>query len=167
MFRTRRPVGRLFCFLLLAGWMQGQGPATTTISDTVYRGDGTPAGGTLLISWPTFIAATGQAVAAGKESVVLGAGGVLSVALIPNVGADPATAYYTVIYQLDDGTVKTSYWLVPTGSPTTIAAVVATLGTNVATAQMASRQYVDQAVAGKASDTVVVHKSGSESIAGS
>ena len=78
---------RLFCLLLcvLAGLAsQAQSPATTTISDTVYRADGTPAAGTLLISWPTFSTASGQAVAAGTKSVTLGAGGALSVALVPN-----------------------------------------------------------------------------------
>src|SRR5205823_9620093 len=51
----------LFCLLLcvLAGLVsQAQSPATTTISDTVYRADGTPAAGTLLISWPTFSTAS-------------------------------------------------------------------------------------------------------------
>lgn len=32
-------------------------PATTTVSDTVYRADGSPASGTLLITWPAFTAA--------------------------------------------------------------------------------------------------------------
>ena len=36
------------------GTLQAQGPALTTISDTVYRADGTAASGTVLISWPSF-----------------------------------------------------------------------------------------------------------------
>jgi hypothetical protein len=117
---------RLFCLRLcvlaeLAS--QAQSPATTTISDTVYRADGTPAAGTLLISWPTFSTASGQAVAAGTNSVTLSAGGALSVGLAPNAGAAPANTYYVVVYQLSDGTVKTEFWSVGTISPTTIAAV--------------------------------------------
>jgi len=58
------------CFCVLAGLVsQAQSPATTTISDTVYRADGTPAAGTLLISWPTFSTASGQAVGLGNERV--------------------------------------------------------------------------------------------------
>ncbi len=97
--------GRLFCLLLcvLAGLVsQAQSPATTTISDTVYRADGTPAAGTLLISWPTFSTASGQAVASGTKSVTLGTGGALSVALVPNAGAAPTNTFYTVVYQLSD-----------------------------------------------------------------
>ena len=58
MARTRRPLGRLF--LLLAGFlvtfptMLRATPATTTIADVVYRADGTPASGVLIISWPAF-----------------------------------------------------------------------------------------------------------------
>ena len=71
MFEGRRPMGRLF-YLLLAIVMtipnaQAQGPATTTISDTVYRADGNPAGGVLLIFWPAFTTADGHTVAAGAK----------------------------------------------------------------------------------------------------
>ena len=129
----RRPLGRLFYLLafLLMGlsttWSQA--PNTTTISDVVYRADGNVAGGTLLISWPTFSTALGQAVAAGKKSVTLGSGGTLTVALVPNTGTTPAGTFYTVVYQLDDGTVKTEFWTVTSTSPTTIAAVRTILGT--------------------------------------
>jgi hypothetical protein len=79
---------------------QAQGPGTTTINDIVYRADNTPAAGTLLIFWPVFSTAAGQAVAAGTKSVTLGAGGTLSVALAPNIGATPANTFYTVVYPL-------------------------------------------------------------------
>jgi hypothetical protein len=108
LYNCRRQ-GRLFCLLLcvLVGLTsQAQSPATTTISDTVYRADGTPAAGTLLISWPTFSTAGGQAVASGTKSVTLGTGGALSVALVPNTGAGPANTFYSVVYQLSDGTVE-------------------------------------------------------------
>src|SRR5277367_6866229 len=96
-----RPMGRLF-YLLLPLLMWAQAPQLTTISDIVYRADGTPAGGTLLISWPEFSTAAGQAVAAGSKAVTLGSNGLLTVQLAPNVGAIPSNTLYTVVYQLDD-----------------------------------------------------------------
>jgi len=43
MFDARRPLGRLFCLLLLVlsgrKGSQAQNPATTTINDIVYRAD--------------------------------------------------------------------------------------------------------------------------------
>jgi len=105
MFDVRRPLRRLFLLLLpalLTSVVAAQGPPTTQISDTVYRADGTPAGGTLLISWPEFTTAGGQAVAAGNTSVTLGAGGALSVALVSNANATPANTVYVVVYQLNE-----------------------------------------------------------------
>ena len=141
------------------------GPAMTSISDVVYRADGTPAAGTLLISWPAFTTADNKPVAAGSKSVVLGTGGTFSVQLAPNAGATPAGTLYTIVFQLDDGFPKTEYWSVTAISPTTIAAVRTTPGSGTSS-QLVSRQYVDSAVSGKASDTAVVHLSGSETIAG-
>ena len=54
--------------LTLSSMLQAQGPALTTISDTVYRADGTAASGTVLISWPSFQTAVGDAVAEVKEA---------------------------------------------------------------------------------------------------
>jgi hypothetical protein len=152
--------------VLSTGIAQAQGgPATTLISDTVYRADGTPAQGVLLISWGPFTTAAGAPVAAGNLSATLGTGGSLRVSLVANAGATPSSMYYVVVYQLDDGMVRTEYWMVPTTSTATLAAVRATPGSGT-TASLASRQYVDSAIAGKASDNVVVHLSGPETIAG-
>ena len=138
MFEARRPAGWLF-LLLLALLASAQTLPTTTISDTVYRADGSPAGGTLLISWPEFTTAAQGAVAAGNTSVTLGAGGALSVGLVPNANATPANTVYSVVYQLNDGSVKTEYWVVPTTSPATISAVRTTLGAGNSASQMATR----------------------------
>ena len=78
MFDARRPLGWLFYLLLsvvaLLGASVGQTPATTTISDIVYRADGTLAGGTLLISWPD-VQHLGRAVGGrGEEERNPGAG---------------------------------------------------------------------------------------------
>jgi hypothetical protein len=152
----RRPMGRLFFGLLsvfLVWWGVAQaplaaadsGPATTRVSDTVYRADGTPASGTVLISWPAFTTSDSTPVAAGTKSVKLGTGGSLIVDLVPNAGATPPGTYYSVVFQLDD-VVRTEFWLVGTTLPTTISAARATPGSGTA-APLASRQYVDEAIA--------------------
>lgn len=171
----RRPEGRFFYWLLTAFlvsvflmWSGIEGPmawaaspAMTTVADVVYRADGSPASGVVLISWPAFTAADGTPVAAGSTSVALGNEGGLSVDLVPNAGASP-NAYYTAVFQLDD-VVRTEYWLVGTTSPATLASVRATPGSGVP-AQTVSRQYVDAAVAAnKAYVDAAVSTVGSES----
>ncbi len=153
----RRPEGRLFCGLLsvlLVWWGLAQAPAavaadaapaTTRVNDTLYRADGVPASGTVLISWPAFTTSDAKPVAAGTKSVLLGADGSLVVDLVPNAGATPAGTYYAVVFQLDD-VVRTEFWLVGTTSPTTLSAVRATPGSGTA-APPVSRQYVDSGLA--------------------
>jgi hypothetical protein len=186
MQKVCRPAGRLFYLWLIelvcltaavlvcamaavftCGVAEAQsGPATTIVQDTVYRADGTPAQGTLLISWPAFTTNDGLAVAGGSKSVTLGADGTLSVALVPNLNATPANTPYLVVYQLNDDTVKTEYWLVPSTSPATLSAVRVALGTNNGATQLASQQFVNQALSAKANDSSVVHLSGAETISG-
>ena len=135
-----------FSALTLPTMVEAQGPPLTTISDTIYRADGTPASGTVLISWPTFQTATGNVVAAGGQSISIGVGGAFVAQLTPNVGATPSGTYYVAVFQLDDGTVRTQYWSVPTTSPVTISAVLTTPGTGLANT-VATEAYVNQAVA--------------------
>ncbi len=158
-------LGVLLAGLLLCSTSYAQGPALTTISDTVYRADGSPAQGTVLISWPSFQTAEGDAVAAGNLSVTLGAEGAFVAQLVPNVGASPAGTYYVVVFQLDDGTARTEYWAVSSTSPTTIAAVLTTPGTGLGNTA-ATEQYVNAAVAPLAVDATVVHRAGTETITG-
>src|SRR5882724_2395051 len=99
-----RVCGKLLSLAAMCVTLQGQTPPSTTVSDTVFRADGTPAAGTLLVSWPAFTTSSGTAIAGGTKSVTLGSGGALSTALVPNAGATPATTVYTVVYQLTDGT---------------------------------------------------------------
>jgi hypothetical protein len=137
-----------------------QSPTLTTVIDTVFRADGSPASGTLLISWPLFTTSDGHAVVAGTKSVTLSSGGAFSVQLAPNMGSTPAGITYTVVYQLSDGTVKTEYWAVGTTSPQTVGQVRTVLGTGTPAGQLATQQYVNAALAN------VVHLSGNETITG-
>lgn len=168
MAKTCRRTGRLFCWLVLMAAMNARGstPAMTTISDVLYRADGTAARGTLLISWPAFTTADNKPVAAGTMDVALGASGEVQLQLAPNAGANPAGTYYKVVLKLDDGTTNTEYWVVPASSPTTVAAIRSRLAPSSVAVQMVTREYVDSAVASKASDTAVVHKDGAEVING-
>ncbi|MFL6308105.1 MAG: beta strand repeat-containing protein [Candidatus Sulfotelmatobacter sp.] len=169
-----RPMVRLFYLVLtvmvtLSMGLKCGGAApnagTTTVSDTVYLADGTTAQGSLIITWPAFVTASGTAVAGGSTNVVLGSNGALSVGLVPNEGANPAGVYYSVIYQLGPGQVRTEFWTVPTQSPATLAKVRTTPGAGLA-GQPVSMQYVNSALAAKADDSAVVHVNGSETIAG-
>ncbi|MFB3915148.1 MAG: hypothetical protein ACE14M_00340 [Terriglobales bacterium] len=141
-------------------------PAKTLISDVIYRADGTPASGTLLISWPAFVTADNRAVAAGNASFSIGSGGQVELELVPNANSEPAGTYYKVVLKLDDGTSAVEYWVVPATSPTTISVVRASIAPANVAVQSATRQYVDAQLATKANDDAVVHKTGDESIAG-
>jgi hypothetical protein len=169
MFEAGRHRWRLFylrraqaaCLALtLAASALGQSPELITISDTVFRADGSPAAGSLLISWPAFTTADGATMAAGNDSIALGANGSFTAQLAPNSGARPAGTLYTVVYQLTDGTVKTENWLVGTTSPATISAVRTAAGTAVSASEAATQQYVNAQLA------TVVHLSGNETITG-
>jgi hypothetical protein len=166
MLHIGRRQWRLFSFAAVLTLMcvpaGAQTPALTTVSDTVYRADGSPAAGTLLISWPAFTTAEGYTVAAGNRSAILGNNGAFSMQLAPNAGATPAGTTYAVVYQLSDGTVKTESWSVGTASPQTIAQVRTTVGTTLPmSGQFATQAYVNTQLAN------VVHLSGNETITGS
>jgi hypothetical protein len=168
MAKMRRRTGRLFCWLLVMATMSASGstPAMTTIRDVLYRADGSPARGTLLISWPAFTTADNKPVAAGGMDVLLGANGEVQIELAPNAGANPAGTYYKVVLKLDDGTTSTEYWVVPASSPATVAAIRSRLAPSSMAVQMVTREYVDSAVANKANDAAVVHRDGAEVISG-
>lgn len=108
--RMRRLFYLVLAMLVMARVSYAATPAMTTIADTVYRADGGPATGTLLISWPAFTMPDGTPVAAGTTSVQLGAQGQLSVNLVPNTGANPAATYYSVVYQLGETIAAVEVW---------------------------------------------------------
>jgi hypothetical protein len=148
------------CLVLAAIPAVAQGPTLTTVADTVYRADGTPANGTLLISWPGFTTADGHTIAAGTLSVTLASNGTFSAQLAPNAGATPPGVVYMVVYQLSDATVKTEFWSVATTSPETIAQVRTLVGASNGAGPLATQSFVNAALAN------VVHITGAETITG-
>ena len=159
LWRTGWPSAWVLLWLVLALGMEHRAVAqvaTTTVSDTVYQADGTAASGTVLVSWPAFTTASGQSVPKGSTSVTLGAGGVLTVSLAPNVSATPAGTYYTVVYHLNDGSTSREYWVVPVNNlPVKLTAVRNTVLPASVAMQTVSKQYVDQAIARAALTGVV------------
>ncbi|MGD0796695.1 MAG: hypothetical protein ABR910_03135 [Acidobacteriaceae bacterium] len=142
--------GWMLIGLLLAA-MSAVGVAqvtTTQVADTIYYADGTPAAGTLIISWPAFTTGSGNSIPSGSTSTVLGTGGALSVQLIPNAGCTPIGSYYTVVYHLDDGSTSQQYWVVPVSSMSIrVSAVENTVLPTSVAMQTVSKSYVDTAIA--------------------
>ena len=119
---------------------------TTMVKDTVSRADGSPAQGTVLVSWPSFTAADGTTVAAGTTTVTIAPDGTLTLALAPNAGADPQGSYYTAVYHLTDGTVQKEYWVVPQSGTATVSQIRAKVVPAAVAQQTVSRQYVDTSI---------------------
>jgi hypothetical protein len=86
-------------------------PPLTTIQDQLFRADGTPVNGTLLISWNAFVASDNSNIPTNtlREPV---SGGLLRVKLVPTTTAITAVNY-TVMYLLDGKLTSTETWSVP------------------------------------------------------
>jgi len=141
--------------------------ATTQVTDTIYRADGTPATGTVIVSWPAFTTSAGQAVPSGSTSATIPAGGLLSMSLVPNEGAMPMGTYYTAVFHLDDGTVSREYWVVPVSTTAVqVSSIESTVLPTSVAMQTVSKAYVDTAIAAAVSghpldtSTPYVQKSG-------
>jgi hypothetical protein len=168
-----RPIGRFFYWPILIALMvfavavdgMAATPAKTAIVDTLYRADGSPASGTILISWPAFATNGGDAVAAGSMSLKIGAQGALNVSLVPNTASTPASTY-KVTLKLADGTTSDEYWTVPAVATTTVAAIRSKVVPAVVAQQFVSRDYVDTKLAQVSGGTDFVGLSGNESISG-
>ena len=147
---THRLAGRFFSVLIslvfvLALSRSGfaSGPTLCQISDTVYRADGTPAQGDLVILWPAFTTADGYPVSAGELTVQLGQQGQFNASLAPNAGAVPAGSSYRVTYKLNDGTTNQEFWVVPATPTTTIGAIRSVLAPANVAAQFLTRAWAD------------------------
>ena len=91
------------------GTSKAPGPTLCQIIDTVYRADGSPAQGTVLLAWQAFTTAAGQAVTPGSLLVTLDANGGFNASVAPNTGASPAGTYYKAIFKLNDDTVQPAW----------------------------------------------------------
>ena len=123
-----------------------QAVTTTTVQGTVYLANGQIGTGTVVVSWPGFTTASGQAVAADSTTVTIGPDGFLSVNLAANLGATPAGLYYTAVYYLSDGTTTTQYWVVPAAASATLAQVQTQVMPAAQAVQAVSKAYVDEAI---------------------
>ena len=128
--------------------------STTTVQGTVYLASGTPASGTLSLSWPAFTTSNGLAIAADTLNASIGTNGFVSVNLAPNLGSTPAGLFYTAVYYLSDGTTSTESWVVPATSPASIAQVRAQVMPAAQAVQAVSKAYVDQSIQSLAEGTL-------------
>ena len=154
-----RSVWRGWMLLMLAlavesAWIGSRAWAqmpTTVVQDTVYRADGTVAGGSVVVTWNAFTTANGVAVPAGSTTANIGVNGVVQISLAPNAGSTPMGSYYTAVFHLNDGTTSREYWVVPVAVPGGGPAKLAAIRNQVLPASVAmqtvSKQYVDNAIA--------------------
>jgi hypothetical protein len=92
----------------------GAAPALTTIQDTLYKADGTPLNGVVIITWPSFVAADGSKIGAQTLTVPVPSG-YFQVALVPTVGASTTVAYSVRINSAGKNQ-STELWSVPQSS---------------------------------------------------
>ena len=148
--KSAKRMGQRIALGLLAMGLTGiawtQGVSTTTVQGTVYLANGQPGAGTLVISWPGFTTAAGQAVVADSMTVTIAPDGFVSENLAPNLGATPGGEYYTAVYYMSDGTVNTQYWVVPAAANATLAQVQAQVMPAAQAIQAVSKAYVDEAI---------------------
>jgi hypothetical protein len=131
----------------LAAVAAAQAVSTTTVQGTVYLANGQPGAGTLVLSWPAFTTAAGQAIAADSTTVTIATDGFVSVNLAANLGATPAGEFYTAVLYMSDGSVNTQYWVVPAASSASLAQVQAQVMPAAQAVQAVSKSYVDEAIA--------------------
>lgn len=107
---------KLIIYSFLIGIFQAVTPlraqSLSSIQDTVSIADGSKFNGVAIVSWQSFTAANGAAIAPHSTSINI-VNGYLSVVLVPTTNASDG-AYYTVKYESNDGTtIWTEYWQVP------------------------------------------------------
>ena len=106
----------LISLCLCASAAFAQAPALTTVKDTVYKSDGSPASGTVVIIWQGFVSADSRPVFGGNKTLPL-TNGALAVALVPNAGGTPSGTSYRVRYYQSGGVYFEETWVVPGSSP--------------------------------------------------
>lgn len=129
--RTSTWIAKCFVSLLLARAFAGMGWAAnaTHIQGSANQPGGAEVSGSLIISWPAFTTASNEDIPAGRLTTAIDPDGRLSVDLVPNAGSVPSHTYYTADYQLNDGSFRREYWLVPAVSQVSLAEVRKGVGT--------------------------------------
>ncbi len=140
-------LGLCLIWMALGVVANAQAVSTTTVQGTVYLANGQAGSGTLVVSWPAFTTASGQAVAADSTTVTIAPDGFVSVNLAPNLGATPAGLFYTAVYYMSDGSTSTEYWVVPAAAQAALAQVQAQVMPAAQAVQAVSKAYVDQSIA--------------------
>jgi hypothetical protein len=113
---------------LLAGMTLGMGlgwadPALTTVQDTLYKANGSPFSGFMLIQWQSFDAADASHIATSNLTVPID-NGVIYVQLVPNASGSS----YAVRYVSDGKAQFQEIWVVPaSATPLGLSAVRATV----------------------------------------
>ena len=112
----------------LAAAAAAQGPAKTTVADTLYDPAGGLATGSITVTAPmSFTSADGYVVYHGAVATGAIAGGQFSLALVPNAGSTPSGSYYRVLVRTGAGSYS-EIWIVPSsGTPVRLSAVRALL----------------------------------------
>lgn len=98
-------------------------PALTTIQDTLYTADGSPMNGTVIITWPSFVASDGTKIAAQTLTVPV-TSGYFQVALVPTVGASKAVSYSVRVNSAGKNQSSELWSVPPSATPLTIASVM-------------------------------------------
>jgi hypothetical protein len=83
----------------------------TTIQDTLTYADGRLVNGQVVVSWPAF-QNNGTPVAGGMQIFPIN-NGVVNINLYSNANARPTGAYYTALYELEEGALYTEWWILP------------------------------------------------------
>lgn len=131
----RRPCPKNGLFRILSAFFVLVAPSfgLVTVTQTLYDAQGNAAGGSVIISWPTFIAANGHRAPAGSRTILVpqvgGSKGVFSVSLEPNDTMTDPNVQYTVRYHMAGGPTPdpVETWSCPTsGSPILISACFTT-----------------------------------------
>jgi len=107
--------GLVLAALICAGVRPAQAaPPLTTIQDQMFRADGTPVSGTLIVSWKGFVASDNSNIPTNSIRVPV-SGGTLRVRLTPTTTAQ-TPASYLVQYLIDGKLNDVKIWAVPPSS---------------------------------------------------
>src|SRR5436309_274460 len=119
MSSLRRLLAGLFLFCAICTGS----PSLTAVRDVLYRADGTPLTGVVVISWPAFTAADGTVIAANTMNIAV-RNGSFRVNLVPTTNAQSAASYAVRIVSDGKDQTRETWSIPPSPLPLSIAAVL-------------------------------------------